>query len=129
MINNTYMFCFHLNVCDSRGSRYTPSLHRPLAILDDVNDSIPHSPRLMERKVDSFRQRIPHLYHQIKVALRVWRRDGCITAIVAPSIRHVTHLNGTEKIGGYLLNTPDKVLFHKIRSRRFLLCTSWGGTA
>lgn len=123
------MFCFHFNVCNSRGPPYTPSLHRPLAILDVVNDSKPHSPRLMELKVNSFRQRTPHLYHQIKVALWVWRRDGCITAIVAPRIRHVIHLNGSEKIGGHLLNTPEKVLFHKIRSRRFLLCTPWEGTA
>ena len=115
------MFYFCFNECDSKGSRYTPLLHRPLAILDVVSDSKPHSPILMELKVDSFRQRIPHLYHQIKVALRVWRRDGCITAIVAPKIRHVIHVNGSEKIGRYLLNTLEKVLFHKIRSRRFLL--------
>ena len=71
-------------------------LHRPLAILDVVSHSKPHSPRLMELKVDRYQQRIPHLYHQIKVALRVWRRDGCITAIVAPRIRHVVHVNGSE---------------------------------
>ena len=104
------MFYFRLNECDSKGSRYTPLLHRPLAILDVVSDSKPHSPRLMELKVDSFRQRIPHLYRQIKVALRVWKRDGCITAIVAPTIRHVIHVNGSEKIGRYLLNTPEKSL-------------------
>lgn len=104
------MFRICLNECDSKGPRYTPLLHRPLAILDVVSNSRPHSPRLMELKVDNFRQKIPHLYQQIKVALRVWRRDGCITAIVAPRIRHVIHVNGSEKIGRYLLTTPKKSL-------------------
>ena len=49
-----------------------------------------------------------HLYRQINVALRVWRRDGCKTAIVAPTIRHVIHVNGSERIGGYLLSTAEK---------------------
>lgn len=132
MINNTcsaFVLLFLTQViCYT--TYYTHLLHHPLGIFYLLwVIPKPHSPRLMELKVESIKQRIPHLYHQIKVALRVWRRDGSIAAIVAPRIRHVIHVNGSEKIGGFLLKTPEKVLIHKIRGRRFLLCAPWRETA